>query len=63
MEFVLGAVPGREWRAVVDYIGQGALDMEMFITHTIGLEQLPEFLRQMDKREFSFNKVLVSMEE
>ncbi len=55
--------PGREWRAVVDYIEQGALDMEMFITHTIGLEQLPEFLRQMDKREFSFNKVLVSMEE
>lgn len=53
--------PGREWRAVVDYMQSGALDMEMFVTHTIELPDLPDFIARMDKREFSFNKVLVSI--
>ena len=53
--------PGREWQAIVDYMQNGALDMELFVTHDIALEQLPEFLVKMDKRTFSFNKVLVSM--
>ena len=52
--------PGREWRAVVDYMGSGALDMELFISHTISLSELPGFIAGMDRREFSFNKVLVS---
>lgn len=55
--------PGREWQAVVDYIQAGALDMEVFITHTVNLEQLPEFIAQMDKRSFSFTKVLVTMDQ
>ena len=53
--------PGREWRAVVDYMQSGALDMEMFISHTIALGELPEFIAGMGKRAFSFNKVLVSL--
>lgn len=54
--------PGREWQAVVDYMQNGSLDMEMFITHTITLAELPEFLAGMDKRQFTFNKVLVTMD-
>lgn len=53
--------PGREWRAVVDYIQSGLLDMELFITHCIELNELPEFVRRMDRREFMFNKVLVNI--
>lgn len=53
--------PGREWSAVVEYMRLGALDMELFITHAIDLAELPEFIARMDRREFSFNKVLVSL--
>ncbi|MGO3603649.1 MAG: galactitol-1-phosphate 5-dehydrogenase [Enterococcus malodoratus] len=53
--------PGQEWQTIIDFIGNGSLDMSEFITHTITLTDLPKTIQQMADREFSFNKVLVDL--
>lgn len=53
--------PGQEWQTIIDFIGNGSLDMNEFITHTITLDELPKTIQQMADREFSFNKVLVDL--
>lgn len=53
--------PGQEWQTIIDFIGNGSLDMSEFITHTISLNELPKTIQQMADREFSFNKVLVDL--
>ncbi|WP_218652060.1 MDR/zinc-dependent alcohol dehydrogenase-like family protein [Limnobaculum xujianqingii] len=53
--------PGREWFAIIDYIQNGSLVMEPLITHTIKLEALPTFVKDMKKRVVSYNKVIIKM--
>lgn len=53
--------PGQEWQTIIDFIGNGSLDMNAFITHTITLDELPKTIQQMAERKFSFNKVLVDL--
>lgn len=53
--------PGQEWQTIIDFIGNGSLDMNEFITHTISLDELPKTIQQMADREISFNKVLVDL--
>lgn len=53
--------PGQEWQTIIDFISNGSLDMNEFITHTISLDELPKTIQQMADREISFNKVLVDL--
>ncbi|QBH98736.1 galactitol-1-phosphate 5-dehydrogenase [Limnobaculum zhutongyuii] len=53
--------PGREWFAIIDYIQNGSLVMQPLITHTIKLEDLPIFVKDMKKRVVSYNKVIIKM--
>lgn len=53
--------PGREWRAVVDYLENGSLLMEPLLSHTASLEELPERIRGMKDRKFAYAKVIVAM--
>jgi len=51
--------PGREWHAILKYVNDGRLDLKSSITHSINLDQLPDFIVQMEKREFFYGKVVV----
>lgn len=53
--------PGREWRAVIDYIANGSLPMQEYISHTIPLSTLGAMLEQMASRSILYNKVIVDM--
>ena len=53
--------PGREWHAVIDYIENGSLPVELFISHEISLDDLPDFIAKMAARSFPFNKVIVQL--
>lgn len=53
--------PGREWPAVVSYIQSGALLTKPLITHTISLDELPQFMRDMKNRAVVYNKVIVEL--
>ena len=51
--------PGVEWKAVLSYAASGALDIATAITHKISLDEAPDMIARMAKREFSFNKVVI----
>ena len=53
--------PGVEWHAIMDYAGSRQLDILSCITQRISLEELPETIARMAKREFSFNKVIINI--
>lgn len=53
--------PGREWRAVIDYIAGGDLPMQEFISHTIALSELGAMLEKMASRSLPYNKVVVEL--
>lgn len=53
--------PGREWSAIIDYIQNGSLNMAPLITHTIALEDIPAFVKDMKNRVVSYNKVIIKM--
>lgn len=53
--------PGREWSAIIDYIENGSLAMSPLITHTITLENIPAFVKDMKNRSISYNKVIIKM--
>ncbi|MCL2828915.1 MAG: galactitol-1-phosphate 5-dehydrogenase [Oscillospiraceae bacterium] len=54
--------PGREWYAILKYVSDGRFDLSSAITHKISLDQLPEVLVQMDKKEFVYSKVMIEIE-
>ena len=53
--------PGVEWRAVLDYLKSGLLDIDSMITRRISLSELPDTVAKMKKREFPFHKVVVEI--
>lgn len=53
--------PGREWHAVIAYAGSGLLDIASGITQVIQLEELPDMISKMSRREIAFNKVVAKL--
>ncbi len=53
--------PGREWHAVIAYAQSGLLDLTSGITQIITLEELPDMISKMFKREIAFNKVVAKL--
>ncbi|WP_121500682.1 galactitol-1-phosphate 5-dehydrogenase [Entomohabitans teleogrylli] len=53
--------PGREWPAAIDYMQNGALLTKPLITHTISLDALPQFMRDMKHRTVTYTKVIVEL--
>ena len=53
--------PGREWYAILKYVGDGRLDLKSTISHSISLDELPDFIVRMEKREFFFSKVVIEI--
>lgn len=50
--------PGTEWRATLDYINAGKLEVTKLITHRFRLSEAPEVFRKLNNRELDFNKIL-----
>jgi len=53
--------PGIEWQAVMDYVKSERLDILSGITQRISLEEIPEMIARMAKRDFLFNKVVINI--
>lgn len=53
--------PGKEWHEIIRFLDKGRLSFEPLITHTFPLEKMPEVLRDMAERKFSYIKVLFDM--
>lgn len=53
--------PGRAWEATLDNMSKGKILFKPMISHHIQLEELGEYIPNMFKRNFSFNKVLVAV--
>ena len=53
--------PGREWHAILKYVSDGRFDLRSAVTHKISLDQLPETIVSMDKKEFVYGKVVVEI--
>ncbi|MGL4607073.1 MAG: galactitol-1-phosphate 5-dehydrogenase [Eubacteriaceae bacterium] len=54
--------PGSEWRSTIEYLQQKRLDIQSFITHTFPLQESPRVISEMANHEFSFNKVILTMD-
>ncbi|MFF5265046.1 galactitol-1-phosphate 5-dehydrogenase [Actinomadura viridis] len=50
--------PGDEWRATADAMASGALRWKFMITHELGLEAVPETMKQLGERSIFSSKVL-----
>jgi L-iditol 2-dehydrogenase len=50
--------PGGEWRAAAEAMASGALRWKFMITHELGLDALPETMRQLGERSIFSSKVL-----
>ncbi|GCF92446.1 galactitol-1-phosphate 5-dehydrogenase [Enterococcus florum] len=53
--------PGRAWEATLDEMSKGRIKFKEMISHEISLEELPEILPKMFKRELSYNKIVVAV--
>lgn len=53
--------PGREWPAVVSYIESGALQMAPMATHSLSLNDLPQFIKDMKNRSVTYTKAIVKL--
>jgi L-iditol 2-dehydrogenase len=54
--------PGKEWSAVLEYLGDGRLQMKPYISHVFPLEKAPETIAGMAARKFAFTKILLRPE-
>lgn len=50
--------PGREWTESADRLADGTIKWEFMITHELGLEALPETMKQLADRSIFSSKVL-----
>lgn len=50
--------PGGEWSTVLQYVNDGRLKIKPFISHVVSLAKLPETIRDMAGRKYSFTKVV-----
>lgn len=53
--------PGRAWEATLDEMSKGRIKFKEMISHEISLEELPEVLPKMFKRELNYNKIVVAV--
>ncbi|EOH91209.1 galactitol-1-phosphate 5-dehydrogenase [Enterococcus pallens] len=53
--------PGRAWEATLDEMSKGRIKFKEMISHEISLEELPEILPKMFKRELNYNKIVVAV--
>ncbi|MFD1416755.1 galactitol-1-phosphate 5-dehydrogenase [Oceanobacillus jeddahense] len=50
--------PGKEWTESVRLMEEGKLNPGKLITHRLGLDDVPEVFRKIDKEPFHFNKIM-----
>lgn len=53
--------PGIEWRACLDYVAAGRLNLKDMISHTVPLADAPSIIGAMSRRELLFTKVLLEL--
>ena len=55
--------PGGEWTAVLQYIDDGRLKIKPYISHVVPLGKVPQTIRDMAARKYSFTKVVAQTME
>lgn len=51
--------PGKEWKATLNFMKQGRINVKPMVTHRINIEQIPETFEKIYKRDSFFGKVMV----